>query len=92
MKLDLAAQFVSVSDLYSREPDQLLCRAHLGYENIYMVIFPLLLILEEKFSVKDKIQPLSLEFAVLAFASHKKIMCSIDLSFFSCCPQRHLLI
>ena len=37
-----------------------------------------------------KLQPLSLEFAVWAFASHKKTMCSEDLSFFSCCPQRHL--
>ena len=38
----------------------------------------------------SKIHPLSLEFAVSAFALHKKTKCSENLSFFSCCPQRHL--
>ena len=40
---------------------------------------------------KSKNLPLiQLEFAVSAFALHKKTKCSEDLCLFSCCPQRHL--
>ena len=45
--------------------------------------------------IKDKLislqlQLLSLELAIRAFVLHKKTMCSEELSFFSCCPQRYL--
>ena len=34
--------------------------------------------------------PFSLELAVSAFALKKHTTCSEDLSFFLCCPERHL--
>ena len=43
-----------------------------------------------RFVVQLSLQPFSLELPVIAFVLHKKSMCCKDLSFFSCCPQRHL--